>query len=79
LLENYEFKQNRTDPRRHVKRLAEVFGGMRAEEITEARIREYSRKRLEKDRMTPPLCVASSRCSSECFDSRQAVSPVYPS
>src|SRR5262245_51032223 len=53
LLENYEYKRNRTDPRRHVRRLAEMFGGMRAEDITEERIREYSRKRLKVDRMTP--------------------------
>jgi hypothetical protein len=53
LLENYEFKRNRTDPRRHVRRLAEMFGGMKAEDITEVRIREYSRKRLKHDGMTP--------------------------
>ena len=52
LLENYEYKRNRTDPRRHVRRLAEMFGDMRAEEITEERIREYSRKRLKQDGMT---------------------------
>ena len=52
LLENYEFKQNRTDPRRHVRRLAEMFGDMKAEDITEAKIREYSRKRLKKDGMS---------------------------
>src|SRR5439155_13281988 len=49
LLENYEFKRNRTDPRRHVRRLAAFFGGMKAEDITEARIREYSHKRLKGD------------------------------
>src|SRR4029077_17731781 len=53
LLENYRFKRNRTNPSRHVKRLAEMVGGMRGEEITEERIRAYSRKRLERDRMTP--------------------------
>src|SRR5439155_18215490 len=53
LLENYEFKRNRTDPRRHVRRLAAFFGGMKAEDITEARIREYSHKRLKGDGMTP--------------------------
>jgi len=53
LLENYRFKRNRTDPTRHVMRLAEMFGGMRGEDITEQRIREYCRKRLEKDGMTP--------------------------
>ena len=53
LLENYRFKRNRTDPSRHVKRLAENFGGLRGEEITEARIRDYARKRLDRDGMTP--------------------------
>jgi len=53
LLENYRFKRNRTDPTRHVMRLAEMFAGMRGEDITETRIREYCRKRLERDRMTP--------------------------
>jgi integrase len=53
LLENYRFKRNRTDPSRHVKRLAAVFGGMLGEEITEERIRAYSKKRLERDGMTP--------------------------
>lgn len=53
LLENYRFKRNKTDPSRHVKRLAEMFGNMRGEDITEARIREYSRRRLERDGMTP--------------------------
>src|SRR6185369_10670027 len=28
LIDNYEFKRNKTDPRRHVKRLAEAFAGM---------------------------------------------------
>ena len=53
LLENYRFKRNRTDPSRHVRRLAEAFGKLLGEEITEARIKEYSHKRLEKDGMTP--------------------------
>jgi len=53
LIDNYEFKRNKTDPRRHVKRLAEAFAGMRAEDITAARIRDYSLKRLKKDGMTP--------------------------
>src|SRR5262245_17593748 len=53
LLENYRFKRNRTDPSRHVKRLAEMFGDMLGEEITEERIRAYARKRLERDGMTP--------------------------
>src|SRR5207237_5380630 len=38
---------------RHVKRLAESFGALLGEEITEERIAEYSRKRLERDGMTP--------------------------
>jgi integrase len=53
LLENYRFKRNRTNPSRHVMRLAEVFGDMRGEDITEERIRAYCRKRLERDGMTP--------------------------
>src|SRR6185369_7584799 len=28
LIENYEYKRNRTDPRGHVRRLAEMFGAM---------------------------------------------------
>jgi len=57
LLESYRFKRNRTDPSRHVKRLAEMFGGMLGEEITEPRIAEYARKRLDRDGMTPAtLC-----------------------
>jgi integrase len=53
LLRNYAFKQNRTDPSRHVKNLAASFGAMRGEEITEERIAEYSRKRLEADGVAP--------------------------
>jgi integrase len=53
LRDNYKYKRNRTDPRWHVQRLAEVFGGRRAEEITEARIREYSQKRLNLDGVAP--------------------------
>lgn len=53
LLENYRFKRNLTDPSRHVKRLAEMFEGMFGEDINEERIAEYSRKRLERDGMTP--------------------------
>src|SRR6185503_944811 len=52
LLVNYRFKRNKTDPSRHVMRLAESFGGMLGEDITEERIAEYSRKRLERDGMT---------------------------
>ena len=36
LLENYEFKRNKTDPRRHVRRLGEMFAGMKAEERAKA-------------------------------------------
>jgi integrase len=53
LLANYRFKRNRTDPSRHVRRLAESFGDMLGEDITEERITEYSRKRMETDGMTP--------------------------
>src|SRR5205823_11907617 len=50
---NYEFKRNKTDPRRFVKNLAASFAGVKAEDITAGKIREYSRKRLKVDRMTP--------------------------
>jgi integrase len=53
LFRNYAFKQNRTDPTRHVDQLALAFGELRGEEITEERIAEYSRKRLEIDRAAP--------------------------
>ena len=53
LLENYKFKGNRTDPRHHVERLAESFGHLNAEEITEERIREYARRRMEKEGKAP--------------------------
>jgi integrase len=53
LLENYRFKRNRTDPSRHVRRLAEFFGGMFGDEITQGRIAAYARKRLDRDGMTP--------------------------
>jgi integrase len=53
LLENYRFKRNRTDPSRHVKNLAGCFARLRGDEITEERIRAYSRKRLEADRVAP--------------------------
>jgi integrase len=45
LIENYAYKRNRTDARRHTIRLAEHFAGMRAEDITEERILEYARRR----------------------------------
>jgi integrase len=53
LLRNYAFKQNRTDPARHVNNLAASFGALRGEEITEERIADYSRKRLECDGVAP--------------------------
>jgi integrase len=53
LLANYKFKRNKTDPSRHVRRLASSFAGMLGEDITEDRIAEYSRKRLDRDGMTP--------------------------
>jgi integrase len=53
LLRNYAFKQNRTDPNRHVKNLATAFGALRGEEITEERISDYSRRRLECDHVAP--------------------------
>lgn len=53
LFRNYEFKRNRTDPRVRVRRLMEFFGAMLGEEITEERIAEYSRKRLQTDRAAP--------------------------
>jgi len=53
LFENYRFKRNRTDPIPRVVRLAEFFGDMLGEQITEERIREYSRKRLDTDGAAP--------------------------
>src|SRR6185503_1837910 len=47
LVENDEFKRNRTDPGRFVDRLETFFGGMKAEDITQERIAEYSRRRLK--------------------------------
>lgn len=49
LISNYRSKGNRTDPLLRVRRLAEFFGSMLGEEITEPRIAEYSRKRLDRD------------------------------
>ena len=49
LFRNYASKENRTDPVPRVRRLTEFFGSMLGEEITEERIVEYSRKRLEMD------------------------------
>ncbi|MBI5708949.1 MAG: tyrosine-type recombinase/integrase [Candidatus Eisenbacteria bacterium] len=53
LIENYGFKKNRSDPRPHLTRLGEFFGAMLGEEITEERIAEYSRTRLDRDRVAP--------------------------
>src|SRR5437867_7060803 len=69
LLENYEFKNNRTDPGPHLNRLAEFFGSMNGEHIDEERIAEYSRKRLKTDRVQPATRGASSPFSSACCGS----------
>ena len=53
LVENYEFKRNRTEPTRFLRRLAKFFEGDRCEEITEERIREYSLMRLKTDGAAP--------------------------
>jgi integrase len=53
LLRNCAFKSNRTDPSRFVRQLATAFGTLRGEEITEDRIAEYSRNRLEHDGAAP--------------------------
>ena len=53
MFENYRFKGNRTDPMPRVARLTEFFGSMLGEDITEERIREYSRKRLDRDGAAP--------------------------
>ena len=53
LLRSYAFKQNRTNPTRHVKNLAASFEGLRGEDITEERITAYSRKRLDHDHVAP--------------------------
>ena len=47
LIENYEFKRNRTDAARHTIRLAEYFGDIKGEDITEENIKQYSRQRLK--------------------------------
>ena len=46
LLEDYKFKGNRTDPVPRLARLSEYFGSLLGEQITTARIREYSKKRM---------------------------------
>jgi len=53
LLENYEFKRNKTSPSVQVNRLAEYFGRMLAEDITDEHIVEYSRKRMKIDKVQP--------------------------
>lgn len=53
LIANYQFKRNKTSPSVQVNRLAEHFGAMLAEEITDERIVEYSHKRLNVDRVAP--------------------------
>ncbi len=53
LLRNYNYKENRSDPRPQLNRLAECFSHLHGEEIDEERIEEYSRKRLETDRVKP--------------------------
>jgi integrase len=53
LLENYEFKRNKTSPSVQVNRLREFFGQLLAEDITDERIVEYSAKRLRIDRVEP--------------------------
>jgi integrase len=53
LVENYEFKRNKTEPTRFLRRLAKFFEGIPAEEITEERIAEYSRMRLKTDGAEP--------------------------
>jgi integrase len=53
LVENYEFKRNRTEPTRFLRRLARFFDGVSPEEITEERIAEYSRMRLKTDGAAP--------------------------
>jgi integrase len=53
LLRNNAFKRNRTDPSRFVDQLATAFGRLRGEEITEERVAEHSRQRLERDHVAP--------------------------
>jgi len=53
LVENYEFKRNRTEPTRFLRRLAKFFEGVPCEDITEERIAEYSRTRLKTDGAAP--------------------------
>lgn len=52
LLLDYRFKRNRTNPSRHVMRLAESFAGMRGEDISEELIKKYCIKRRERDGMS---------------------------
>ncbi|HEY2956201.1 MAG TPA: site-specific integrase [Candidatus Eisenbacteria bacterium] len=53
LVENYEFKRNKTEPTRFLRRLQRFFEGTPAEGITEERIREYSQMRLKADVAAP--------------------------
>jgi integrase len=53
LVENYAFKRNRTTASVQLNRLAEAFGGMRGEDITDEKVAEYSRKRLQVDGIAP--------------------------
>jgi integrase len=53
LVANYEFKRNKTEPTRFLRRLARFFEGVPAEEITEERIAEYSQMRLKIDGAAP--------------------------
>ncbi len=53
LLENYEFKRNRSSPSAQIKQLATAFGSLDAEQITEERIVAYSRRRLNSDGAAP--------------------------
>jgi integrase len=53
LLRSYAFKQNRTDPTRFMNQLEKSFGALRGEEVTEDRIAEHSRRRLQVDHAAP--------------------------
>ena len=53
LVENYEFKRNRTEPTRFLAHLSKFFGDVSGEKITEERIKEYSRMRLKTDGVAP--------------------------
>ena len=53
LLDSYEFKGNRTDPGRYVRRLAKSFEKLAGDELTEERIQRYARKRIDDDGKMP--------------------------